>query len=279
MSLFANVSRLPHVTRRFPLLPTVRQLTTSSSTTTGSATTSTPLSTLSNAVETATSAASATVGSLTNSMDHSQGTTSPKDEWSDKEQNFDRLKRYVRLAGPASYSTRDDILNFLQEQGIEPPPKTSVVQGQSDVLQNHSIWMIETDSQEDAMNMASRVSGRVLGLKLIRAAAVDQKLYDSLMSTPAPSRASSLRKRLTIIGPKREERGRTILVRQLQPSVTSRAIWAFFGSYDVVDVRYLRRSGVACVIFQSEDEAFRALRERKNTPIQRQFNVSLKMHE
>lgn len=278
MSLFANVSRLPQVTRRFPLLPTVRHLTTSSSTTTGSATTSTPLSTLSDVVETVTSAASATVGSLTNSMDNSQGTTSPKDEWSE-EQNFDRLKRYVRLAGPASYSSRDDILNFLQEQGIEPPPKTSVVQGQSDVLQNHSIWMIETGSQEDAMNIASRVSGRVLGLKLIRAAAVDQKLYDSLMSTSAASRASSLRKRLTIIGPKREERGRTLLVRQLQPSVSSRAIWAFFGSYDVVDVRYLRRSGVACVVFQSEDEASRALRERKNTPIQRQFNVSLKMHE
>lgn len=135
------------------------------------------------------------------------------------------------------------------------------------------------DSQEDAVDLASRVSGRVLGLKLTRAAAVDQKLYDGLMATPPPSRASSLRKRLTIIGPKREERGRTLLVRQLQPNISSRAIWAFFGAYDIVDVRYLRRSGVACVVFQSEEEASRALRERKNIPIQRQFSISLKMHE
>lgn len=279
MSRFTNVSRLPQVVRRFPFLPTVRHLTTSTFTAASSTTTPAPASALSDVVETVASATSATLGSMANSIDNAKANGGSKVETGNGVEHLDRSKRYVRLAGPASYSTRDDVINFLQEQGVESPPKFSVVQGQSDVFQNHSIWMIETDSQEDAVEMASRISGRVLGLKLVRAAAVDQKLYDSLMTTPTNLRTSSLRKRLTIIGPKREERGRTLLVRQLHPNVTSRAIWAFFGSYDVIDVRYLRKSGVACVVFQSEEEAFRALRERKNVPIQRQFNVSLKMHE
>lgn len=198
----------------------------------------------------------------------------------DDEQAVNREKKYVRLAGPASYATRDDVVNFLQEHGLEPPARNAVVQGQSDVFQNHSIWLIETDSQSAATNIASCISGRVLGLKLVRAAAVDRKLYDRLVAAPVGNaRTASLRKRLTIIGPKSDERGRTLLIRQLKSIVSPRAIWAFFSSYGVTDVRYLRKSGVACVVFESDAEANRALRERKNVQLQRQHKVLLKMHE
>lgn len=196
--------------------------------------------------------------------------------------NFaDREKRYVRIAGPSSYASKDDVLLFLQQHGISDEFKRqALVQGQSDVFQNHSVWVMETDSQSQALDIVGRISGRVLGLKLIRAAAVDQKLYDGLV-TPSnqKTKSSSLRKRMSIIAPTNEERGRALLARHLQPSLYPRTLWSFFSGYDVVDVRHLRRSGVACIIFESEEEACRALRERKNVPLLHQYPIALKMHD
>lgn len=189
-----------------------------------------------------------------------------------------REKRYVRIAGPASYASRDDIALFLHGHGVGTDSSQNIVQGQSDVFQNHSVWLIETGSQREATNIANKISGRVLGLKLIRAAAVDQKLYDGLLA-PSESGGRSLRKRLSIIAPKKEERGHCLLARNLPQNLYPRVLWSFFSAYEVVDIRHLRRSGVACIVFDSEMEANRALRERKNVPLQRQFPLSLKIHE
>lgn len=195
--------------------------------------------------------------------------------------SIEKEKRYVRIAGPASYSSKEDVALFLTEHGVPlQHGKASLVQGQSDIFQNHSIWMMETATQQDAVDVAARVTGRVLGLKLIRAAAVDQKLYDNLMSMPEQkSKTTSLRKRMSVIAPTVDERGRAILVRNIPFHLPVRALWSFFAAYDVLGVRHLRRSGVACVVFASEDEAWRALRERKNVRLQRQFAIALKMHE
>lgn len=197
----------------------------------------------------------------------------------------DREKRYVRIAGPSSYASKEDIAYFLGQHDIPiPDGRKSIVQGQSDIFQNHSVWVMETQSQREASDIASKISGRVLGLKLIRAAAVDQKLYDGLVA-PAESQGSdktkhtSLRKRMAVIAPHKNERGRALLAKNLAHGLYPRALWSFFSAYDVVDVRHLRRSGVACIIFETEQEACRALRERKNVPLQRQYPLALKMHE
>lgn len=193
----------------------------------------------------------------------------------------EREKRFVRIAGPSSYASKEDVTYFLQQHGIplNQGPK-SIVQGQSDVFQNHSIWVLETESQNVATDIASRISGRVLGLKLIRAAPVDQKLYDGLLGPGEQRvRSTSLRKRMSVIAPTREERGRALLARNLQSQLHPRALWSFFSAYDVVDVRHLRRSGVACIVFKTEEEANRALRERNNISLQHQQTIVLKIHE
>lgn len=193
----------------------------------------------------------------------------------------DREKRFLRIAGPSSYASKDDIVHFLDNYGIPlQSGKKNIVQGQSDIFQNHSIWVLETDSQKEAVDYASRISGRILGMKLIRAAAVDQKLYQSLIgNSEQKTRSTSLRKRMHIIAPSPDERGRVLLARNLPYQLYPRALWTFFSAYDVVDVRHLRRSGVACIVFKTEEEACRALREKQNVPINRQNPMALKIHE
>lgn len=194
----------------------------------------------------------------------------------------EKEKRYIRIAGPSSYATEQDLTLFLKNHDVAlPKSQASIVQGQSDVFQNHSIWLVEAGSQNEAVDVASLISGRVLGLKLIRAAAVDKKMYDNMVAVPGPEqkgRNTSLRKRMNIIAPTPQERGRALLARNLAFQLHPRVLWSFFGAYDVVDVKHLRRSGVACIVFESKEEAHRALRERNNMVLQGQQSIALKLH-
>lgn len=189
-------------------------------------------------------------------------------------------KRYVRIAGPAAHASQLDISLFLNQHSSSPAPHT-LQQGQSDIYQNHSVWVFDAGSQPDAEKVASRISGRSLGLKLIRAAAVDQRIVDGLLAVPEAGiqRKATLRKRLNIIAPVGDQRGRALLATNLPYLLQPRLLWAFFGGYDVVDVRHLRKSGVACVVFTTNEEAERALRERSNFALQGKNVISLKMHE
>lgn len=190
-------------------------------------------------------------------------------------------KRYVRIAGPAAYATRRDVTNFLKQHDTSPRLSTSLVQGQSDIFQNHSVWLFDAGDQKTATTISSRISGRILGLKLVRAVPVDDRIFSNMVSAPSrgDNRRNTLRRRLNIIAPKQGERGRVLLVTNLPHLLQPRLLWSFFASYDVTDVRHLRRSGVACVVFTTEREAARALRERSNFSLQGQQTVMLKIHE
>lgn len=196
-------------------------------------------------------------------------------------------KTYVRIAGPASYATRTDIHQFLNSHHVNPPslhPTTSLphydlVQGSFDVFQNQSIWLLATPSESVARSIVHKISGRVAGLKLIRAAAIDQRLVDDMMGTSNRSRRN-LRRRMNVIAPTEEERGRALLATNLPYGLAPRFLWGFFASYEVEAIRHLRKSGVACVVFKDENEACRALRERSNLPVQGNKQcLSLRMHQ
>ncbi|KAI0560074.1 RNA recognition motif [Gracilaria domingensis] len=191
-------------------------------------------------------------------------------------------KQYVRIAGPSCYASSSDIVNFLNEQSIHVNKSVgSLVQGQSDIYQNHSVWVYNADNQANAEQIVSKISGKVLGLKLIRAAAIDQKIVNSMLNVqerPGSGRVT-LRKRLNLIAPAPDERGRTLLASNLPHLLQPRHLWSFFSNYEVVDVKHLRRSGVACVIFSSQKEAERALRERANLHLHGKQIVYLKMHQ
>lgn len=192
----------------------------------------------------------------------------------------EKEKRFVRIAGPASYVSRHDMNIFLEHHGVSSESiKRSLVQGQSDIFQNHTVWFLETNSQEDAAEMTARISGRVLGLKLIRAAAVDRRLMENMVGMSDSDKKVSLRRRMSVIAPSPDERGRALLARNLLQNLQPRVLWAFFSAYDVEDIRLLRRSGVACVVFETAAEANRALRERSNLLLQNQQQISLKMHD
>lgn len=190
-------------------------------------------------------------------------------------------KHYVRIAGPSYYASRADISLFLTENKTSMPSAQGLHQGQSDIFQNHSVWIYDAGTQSEAEDVASRISGKSLGLKLIRAVPVDQRIVDHLTEPPekGATRGASLRKKLNIIAPRGEERGRTLLVSNLPHLLQPRMLWGFFAAYEVENVRHLRRSGVACVIFMSDTEAERALRERANFALAGGHVVSLKMHD
>lgn len=210
-----------------------------------------------------------------------QSTTNPKGPGTEK--------RFVRIAGPSSHATRTDLEYFLSKHGIDSCSTTpqgsrisNLVQGQADIFQNQSIWIYDAGSSDAAANAAALLSGRVAGMKLVRAAAVDERLVDEMLATPqqAKGRRMTLRRRMNIIKPDEHERGRTLLATNLPNNMAPRFLWSFFASYDVVDIRHLRRSGVACIVFDSASEAFRAMRERTNLPIQgNKQQVVLRLHE
>lgn len=201
-------------------------------------------------------------------------------------------KRYVRIAGPASYATRTDLELFLSSHGVSPdaPPGrpelvNGLVQGQSDVFQNQSVWIYDAGSAAAAEDVASRISGRVAGLKLVRAAPVDQRLVEEMLAVPEQANnqrrgRTSLRKRMNVIKPEPDERGRALLATNLPYNLSPRFLWGFFASYELVAVRHLRKSGVACLVFSTVEEAYRGMRERANLPIQgNKQQISLKLHQ
>lgn len=206
-------------------------------------------------------------------------------------------KRYVRIAGPASYASTDDIRLFLGQNGVQLPKISSssmssseekvapmLVQGQADVYQNHSVWLYDAGDAEHARQIASQISGKVVGLKLIRASPIDDKIVRNMITPPATTvrsgrQKTTLRRRMNVIAPSQDEKGRALLATNLPYNMHPRVLWSFFTAYDVLDVRVLRKSGVACIIFESENEAYRALRERSNLMIQNKNVIGLKMHE
>lgn len=183
-----------------------------------------------------------------------------------------------------------DLEFFLTSHGIAPTsiaddgtPIHRLVQGQSDVFQNQSIWIYDAGSATAAGDAAARLSGRVAGLKLVRAAAIDNRLVEDMLAAPEQGRNNrrlSLRRRMNVIQPLPEERGRALLATNLPFNLATRFLWSFFASYEIETVRHLRRSGVACVVFMNEAEAFRAIRERSNLPIQgNRQHIMLKFHD
>lgn len=203
-------------------------------------------------------------------------------------------RRFVRISGAASYVSGEDMKLFMKRNGVELPenpdtttrstcydtPMPLLLQGSSDVFQNYSIWVYDAGSQDEAKEVSTKLAGKMVGMKLVRAAAVDIRLISDMVSPNSRNRKrTTLRKRLHIIAPKIEERGRTLLCTNLEMNMSPRVLWGFFGSFDVLDIRMLRRSGVASVIFRTEEEALRAIRERSNVSIQNRGRVTLKMFE
>lgn len=201
-------------------------------------------------------------------------------------------KRFVRIAGPSSYATKTDLELFLASQGVKPETPTDspemvhgLVQGQSDVFQNQSIWIYDAGSAAAAADVASRVTGRIAGLKLVRAAPVDLRIVEEMLAVPtagssAKKARTSLRKRMNVIRPKPDERGRALLATNLPFNMSPRMLWGFFASYELVSIRHLRKSGVACLVFSTVEEAYRGMRERANLPIQgNKQHIALKLHQ
>lgn len=151
------------------------------------------------------------------------------------------------------------------------------------MFQNQSIWVYDAGSASAAGDAAARLSGRITGLKLVRAAAIDDRLVSEMLATPQKGRSNrrlSLRRRMNVIQPLPEERGRALLATNLPFNLSTRFLWSFLASYEVETIRHLRKSGVACAVFATEDEAYRAMRERSNLPIQgNKQQVILKLHE
>lgn len=206
-------------------------------------------------------------------------------------------KRFVRIAGASSYAGVDDIKHFMRTNGVDIPsdvestsksmlndkPLPALAQGQADVFQNHSVWVYDAGSQEEAREVSDKLAGKVVGMKLARASTVDSTLVAGMFGERTPNssfkRKSTLRSRMAIISPAVEERGRTVLVTKLESNMSPRQLWAFFSTFDVIDVKMLRRSGVAAVVMRTKEEAVRAIRERSNIIMQNRCRVHIKMFE
>ena len=196
-------------------------------------------------------------------------------------------RRFVRMSGLTSYAGSEDVKLFLKRNEVELPDPTSsaeplisgLKQGTSDVFQNVAIWVYDAGDPETAIEAAAKLNGRVAGMKLVRAAAVDLRVVADLIASSPGKKRRSLRRHLHVIAPAPQEYGRTIIVTNVQPNTSPRSIWGFFGAYDVLDVRLLRRSGVAVVVLRTPEEATRAIRERNNVSLQGRGPVSVKMFE
>lgn len=169
--------------------------------------------------------------------------------------------------------------------GSSPPPM--LAQARSDVYMNHAIWFYEADSAADANDVVNKLTGKVCGLKLVRAAAVDRNVAKEVPGfIPNPPDRDvaqrgvgfSHRWRMSVIAPSDEERDKALLVVGLPFMVYPRTVWAFFGGYDVAAVRLLRKNGIASVIFREASEAERAMRERGNLQISERPKVTVRTH-
>ncbi len=158
-------------------------------------------------------------------------------------------KRFVRIAGASNYASAEDIKHFMRRNGVDVPenvdnmslstcndkPLPVLTQGQADVFQNHSVWLYDAGSYEQAAEISSKLAGKVVGMKLARASTIDSTLVSSLFKLDASpqKRKVTLRRRMAVISPEIEERGRTVLCTQLEPHMSPRMIWSFFSTFDV----------------------------------------------
>eukprot|EP00171_Calliarthron_tuberculosum_P011401 IDg11401t1 len=146
-------------------------------------------------------------------------------------------RRFVRISGASSYVSSDDIKLFMQRNDVNLPenpnttslsmcydtPTPLLLQGSSDVFQNYSIWVYDAGTQEEAMEVSTKLAGKMVGMKLVRASAVDIRLISDMVNPNSNNRKrATLRKRLHIIAPKIEERGRTLLCTNLEMNMSPR---------------------------------------------------------
>lgn len=194
-----------------------------------------------------------------------------------------RNRQYVRISGVSSYANVDDVSLFISRNGVQLPGKAPEVlrQGTSDVFQNQAIWVYDAGSFDSAMSAASQLTGRVCGMRLVRASVADLHVVGDIIGKPVRRHRGgrNLRTFMNRLQPEPNERGRTVVITNLPFHLPPKNVWSFFSNYDVVDVRMLRRAGVATVVFRSVDEAARAIRERNNVSIQGRDPVSIKMFE
>lgn len=158
-----------------------------------------------------------------------------------------------------------------------------LMQVQADPFINHAVWLYDAGTEEEAFTIAQRLAGKVCGLKLIRASSVDEGVASDLSAMPIKSgedkaaRVSRRKRRMAILAPENEERSRTLIISALPEMLSPRYLWGFFGTYGVREVKLLRRDRVASVVFDTEDEARRALRERSNFEIAGSGRVTMRM--
>lgn len=158
-------------------------------------------------------------------------------------------KRYVRITGLAAHASQMDVHHFLHSQNV---PFDRVARVFGDVVGNHSVWVYDAGSEQAASVAAKKLAGRIRGTKLMCVKAVRAK-HAGVVGGMAT---------YNILVPRLEERGRAVKVSNLTQKCSPRFLWRFLGNYGVVDVRLRKTRGIACIVFESRDEAYRALRER-----------------
>lgn len=169
-------------------------------------------------------------------------------------------KRYVRITGFAEHASQMDVHHFLHSRNI---PFRDVVRIFGDVVGNHSVWVYDAGSERAASAAAQGFADAIAGTRLVHAKAVRAKHAGIV---------GGLRTYGALI-PRMDERGRAVKVSNLIPNCPVRFLWAFFSTFAVVDVRLRKNKGVACVVFSSRDEAFRAVRERARLPLENQHTL------
>lgn len=284
-------------------------------------------------------------------------------------------RKFVRIAGPTAYATRDDVIEFMRKNDVDVsrlveakrarlrtafsstsrgsrdsraqadaeespekvderlansdgavpevledplPPAVSVAEGSAatvpdmneskeqpeppayvetadsvpplylgrasfNTFMNHSTWIYETESYEDANDIASKLTGKVCGMKLVRVAAVDSRIAKEAPGLPAEyllplERPGDKRSPLNVLAPSSNERDRSLLLTGLPAMLYPRTLWAFFGAYDVADVRLLRRFAIASVVFRDVSEMERAFRDRGSMTLNGQDGMKISYH-
>lgn len=126
-----------------------------------------------------------------------------------------------------------------------------------DVVCNHSVWVYDAGSERAASVAAKKLAGRTGGTRLVYVKAVRAK-HAGIVGGMG---------KYNILAPKLEERGRSVRVWNLRENCPARFLWRFLRNFDVVDVRLRKDKRAACVVFETRDEAYRAVRERARLPL------------
>lgn len=149
-----------------------------------------------------------------------------------------------------------------------------LAQGSSEAFMNISTWYYEAESSEEARDIASKLRGKVCGMKLVRAAPVDQRVVSEVPGFIVGTgqignrnRGPDRKREVGLIMPANEERDRCLLVTGLRHMTYPRTVWGLFRGYDIAHVRLLRKAGIASVVFREVSEMERAFRERSNLQV------------